>query len=104
MAPENKCPNCKFVESDCRCGYDPNLTCTTTDDTGPPDWTIAKATEWDGPVVLSSAQFVEPKPHKCPVCEGSGKNLCELTQDVEIHDGNFHKTCHGCKGEGWVVA
>ena len=38
----------------------------------PLEW-LGKAKEWDGPVVLNSPQFVEPKPQKCPVCEGSGQ-------------------------------
>ena len=83
------CPVCGFGPNDCRCGYDPTLTFTTTDDTGSPDWIVAKAKEWDGPVVLSSPQFVEPKPHKCPVCE-------ELVASI---DEKIRKL-HGCEGKG----
>ena len=54
----------------------------------PLEW-LGKAKEWDGPVVLSSPQFVEPKPHKCPVCE-------ELVASI---DEKIRKL-HGCEGKG----
>ena len=42
----------------------------------------------------------ELKPHKCPVCEGSGKNLCQLSDGYKP---DKLLECHGCNGKGWVT-
>ena len=54
--------------------------------------------------------IAEPKPHKCPVCEGVGgiqyggkpKGVVPFylkTPDMKINV----EPCHGCDGKGWVV-
>ena len=106
------CPNCKFATEHCHCGYDPNMTYTTTGSTDylrSSEW-VGKATKWDGPVVLSSPQFVEPKPQKCPVCDGRGKYFFSICSAHQEHDNDCRLCkvgsdgpCHGCEGKGWVT-
>ena len=89
------CPVCGFRPNDCHCGYDPNMTFTTTGGTSELLEWDGTATKWDGPVVLNSPQFVDAKPHKCPVCSGDGK-LESVFMDI-------YDECHGCEGNGWVL-
>lgn len=100
------CPVCMFGPNDCRCGYDPNMTITVSGSTDgldlPLEWTEAKAIEWDGPIVLNSPRFVEPKAQKCPVCEGDGKRVKPSFDSNELNIPLLID-CHGCEGKGWVT-
>lgn len=40
---------------------------------------------------------LERKPHKCPLCEGSGKRLIEFPNGTFISD-----SCRACEGKGIV--
>jgi DnaJ-class molecular chaperone len=35
----------------------------------------------------------------CPVCKGSG----QVQDNNESGTSIIYKTCHGCKGNGWIV-
>ena len=67
------CPVCGFNPNDCRCGYDPNMTYTT-----------------------SGSTDQEPKAQRCPVCMGGGM-LTNITSTAQ------YDKCHGCEGKGWVI-
>ena len=50
----------------------------------------------------------EAKPHKCPVCEGSGEvkqttYISTTAGLMENHATHATVTCHGCAGKGWVT-
>ena len=52
--------------------------------------------------------FAEPKPHKCPVCEGSGevKQTTYTSTSAGLMENYATHTmvnCHGCNGKGWVT-
>lgn len=62
--------------------------------------TVSGDTRWLTPV--------EPQPHKCPVCDGSGE-VKQTTYTstsaglMENHATHTTVNCHGCDGRGWVT-
>lgn len=43
-----------------------------------------------------------PVPHKCPVCEGSGKIWCQEDKSLTSAANRYYKLCHSCLGSGIV--
>ncbi len=68
----------------------------------PPEWLKGNVSPPpDGPINIPSCWPVpyEPKPHKCPVCAGSGSLKMIVGGPPRPEDRN----CHGCDGKGWVT-
>lgn len=63
---------------------------------GPECMLQTESTCWDPSHIADAGKKVEPKPHKCPVCEGCGKKYVEGLRG----DNSFD--CHGCHGKGIV--